>query len=313
MKILDVNNGFLQKLIPEICEKYLDVKTLKIRFVGGGSNGKVFRVCLADGRSIAVKACRVQGTHENEAKQLRLLSENTKVNMPEILFVHTDEQSALIGMTFIDGSNVLNPVFLLRTKEQKKVFAGKIVDALSDWHNVKGERFGDLDNPAYDSWCEYYRKEKQEPWLKGLEELKRKGKFSEKKLKLLREASEIFNRVCEEPEHPVLIHGDLNIMNIMAHKKDLSLCGIIDPSGSIWADREYDLFQLLNMWGNSFGLYEAYKSRHKLSKYADFRVAYYGAMNEAACRLGGGLIMPLWEELCNNRLKKEMKKLREKM
>ena len=44
--------------------------------------------------------------------------------------------------------------------------------------------------------------------------------------------------------------------------------------------------------------------------YADFKIAYYGAMNEASCRLSGGLIMPLWDVLWNNRLKKEMKKLK---
>ncbi len=64
------------------------------------------------------------------------------------------------------------------------------------------------------------------------------------------------------------------------------------------------------MWGDCFGLYDTYKRKYQLSKYADFRVAYYGAMNEASCRLSGGLIMPLWEVLCNNRLKKEMKKLK---
>ena len=88
------------------------------------------------------------------------------------------------------------------------------------------------------------------------------------------------------------------------------LQGFIDPSSYIWADREYDLFQLLNMWGNSFYLYETYKKHCPLKPDADFRVAFYGALNEASCRLSGGLIMPLWEILCNRRLKKEIKKLK---
>ena len=79
--------------------------------------------------------------------------------------------------------------------------------------------------------------------------------------------------------------------------------------GSIWADREYDLFQLRNMWGDAYGLYETYKEKCPLSEYTDFRVAYYASMHEAAMRLKGGLIMPLWEILNNARLKKEMKKL----
>lgn len=313
MEILNVNNGTLLKILPEIITMYLNVNVCELKFIGGGSYGKVFKTKLSDNRVIAVKAFRRQGAQNEEARQLRILSQRTAVKMPEVLFTHTDKKYAVMGMTFIEGKNVLNPIFLLKSKSQKIAFSKDVIDGVLQWHKVQNEKFGDLDNPKYDSWYEFYRTEKQEPWLKGLEDLVKKGKFSKKKYNLLCRATEIFNEVCEEPDHAVLIHGDLNIMNIMANPKDLTLCGFIDPGGSMWADREYDLFQFLNMWGNSFGLYERYKSLNKLSEYADFRVAYYGAMNEAACRLSGGLIMPLWEDLCNIRLKKEMKKLQEKM
>ena len=157
------------------------------------------------------------------------------------------------------------------------------------------------------------KNEKQIPWLEGLEKLSDNGGFSRKKLNLLKEASEIFNCVVPADSTPVLIHGDLNIMNIMADVKTFNLIAFIDPCGSIWADREYDLFQFRNMWGDAYGLYETYKQKYKLSEYADFRVAYYGAMLEASMRLKGGHIVPLWEDLDFARLKKEMKKLKEKM
>ncbi len=51
-----------------------------------------------------------------------------------------------------------------------------------------------------------------------------------------------------------LIHGDLNVMNIMTDKK-LHLTAIIDPLESKWADPEYELFQLRNLTGNCFKLY----------------------------------------------------------
>ena len=60
-------------------------------------------------------------------------------------------------------------------------------------------------------------------------------------------------------------------------------------------------------------LYETYKRNSEMSEFTDFRVAYYASMHEAAMRLKGGLIMPLWEDLNNARLKKEMKKLKKKM
>ncbi len=122
------------------------------------------------------------------------------------------------------------------------------------------------------------------------------------------ESTELFNNLPEENTKAVLIHGDVNIMNIMADPKTFELVAFIDPCGSMWADREYDLFQLRNMWGDAYGLYETYKRKCETSDFADFRVAYYAAMHEAAMRLKGGHIVPLWEDLNFVRLKKEVKK-----
>ena len=313
MKILDNSNKHILPIIPELVLKNLNKKVSDIKFIGGGSYGRVYKTVLSSGETIAIKAYRVQGSQYEEAQQLNILSANTSVEMPKVLFTYDDAETAILAMTFVEGQNVLNPMFLLKSKSQKQKFADDVVSGMLEWHSVTNDKFGELSNPCYDSWVEYYKKEKQEPWLAGLKELSKKGKFSKKNLKLLCEATEIFNNLPEENSSPVLIHSDLNIMNIMADPKTLKLTAFIDPCTCMWAEREYDLFQLRNMWGDAYGLYETYKQKYKLSEYADFRVAYYGAMNEAHCRLGGGLIMPLWEVLCNNRLKKEMKKLKEKM
>ncbi len=313
MKILDNGNKHLLPIIPQIVFEKLNKKVVRIKFIGGGSYGRVYKTILSDGETVAIKAYRVQGSQYEEARQLNVLSENTSVKMPKVLFTYEDTKTAILAMTFVEGQNVLNPAFLFKRKSKKQKFADDVVTGMLRWHSVTNDKFGSLSNPVYDSWYEYYKKEKQEPWLTALKELSENGKFSKKKLKLLREATELFNNLSEEKTSPVLIHSELNIKNIMADPKTLKLIAFIDPCGSMWADREYDLFQLRNMWGDAYGLYDTYKQKYKLSEYADFRVAYYGAMNEASCRLGGGLIMPLWEILDNNRLKKEMKKLKEKM
>ena len=313
MKILDNSNKFLLPVLPQIISEKLNKKAEKIKFIGGGSYGRVYKTVFSNGETIAIKAYRIQGSQHEEAQQLKLLSVNTSVEMPEVLFTYEDTETAILAMSFIEGQNVLNPFFLFKSKQQKQKFADDVISGMLEWHGVTNEKFGLLANPVYDSWYDFYKSEMQEPWLRGLEKLSDSGKFSRKNLKLLKKASEIFDCVCPEDKTPVLIHGDLNIMNIMADPKSLKLTAFIDPCGSMWADREYDLFQLRNMWGDAYGLYEKYKQKYELSEFADFRVAYYGAMNEAHCRLGGGLIMPLWETLCNNRLRKEINKLKEKM
>lgn len=313
MKILDNSDKYLLPLLPDIILSKTGKAPSEIKFIGGGSFGRVFRVVCGPNESFALKAYRVPMSQLAEAKQLHILGKNTDITMPRVLFTYEDESTALLAMSFVEGKNVLSPAFLLKRKEQKKQFAESVISGMLGWHNCTNDKFGSLENPSYDSWYSFYKTEKQLPWLKALGELNGKGKFSNKKLKLLLEATELFNSLPEENTSPVLIHGDLNIMNIMADGKTFALTGFIDPCGSLWADREYDLFQLRNMWGDAFGLYKTYKEKCELSEYADFRVAYYAAMHEASMRLSGGLTVPLWEELNNIRLKKEMKKLKEKM
>lgn len=313
MKILDNSDKHLLSVLPDIIYQKLHKKAVTFRFIGGGSYGRVYKTRLSDGKTIAVKSYKLQGMQHDEAQQLSLLSQHTSVKIPEVLFTYEDEATAILAMTFIEGHNVLNPLFLFKSKRNKQEFADEVISGMLELHSVTNDKFGDLSAPSYESWYDYYKKEKQEPWLKALKQLSDNGKFSKKKMKLLYEATELFDNLPRENTTPVLIHADLNIMNIMADPKTLKLIAFIDPCASIWADREYDLFQLRNMWGDAFGLYEAYKRKCKMSKFTDFRVAYYGAMLEAAMRLKGGHIVPLWEDLNFIRLRKEMKKLKEKM
>ena len=310
MNILNNSDKYLLPILPEIVSDNLGTEVKELKFIGGGSFGRVYKAALSDGRVIALKAYRVQGSQHREAEQLKILAGNTAVKMPEVLFTYEDESTALLAMTFVEGENALNPVFLLKSRAQKESFAEAVIDGMLSWHSVKGEKFGLLSGPFYDSWYEYYREEKQKPWLKALGELSEKGKFSKKRLALLSEATELFNSLSEKDCEPVLIHADLNIMNIMADRKSFELTAFIDPCGTMWADREYDLFQLRNMWGDAYGLYGKYKEKYPLDEYADFRVAYYAAMHEASMRLSGGIAITLWEDLNNIRLRKEMKKIR---
>ena len=310
MKILDNSDKHLLSILPSIISEKLNKKADKFKFIGGGSYGRVYKTLLSDGEIIAVKGYKLQGMQHEEAHQLNFLSKNTSVKMPEVLFTYEDDDTAILAMSFVEGQNVLNPAFLLKSKSQKQKFADEVVSGMLEWHSVTNDKFGSLSDPVYDNWYEYYKEEKQKPWLKALKELSDNGKFSKKKIELLFEATELFNRLPQEKTKPVLIHADLNIMNIMADPKTLKLIAFIDPCGSIWADREYDLFQLRNMWGDAYGLYETYKRKYKTSEFTDFRVAYYGAMLEASMRLKGGHIVPLWEDLNFARMKKEMKNIK---
>ena len=305
---MNLDNKFLLEKLPKIAEEHLNEHIDGLKFIGGGSFGKVYKCTKTNGETIILKAYHVSGMEKTEAQQLELLGANTSVKMPQVYFTHNDDEIAVLCMSFIDGKNALDPSFLLKSKTQKEEFAKDVVDGMLQWHSVKGEKFGYLENATYDSWKEFYIENKVERDLFGLKKLMDKGKYRKKNYDLLCRGLEIFKEVANEPESPVLIHGDLNIMNIMADLKTMKLTGFIDPCGSMWADREYDLFQFLNMWGNAFKLYDTYKSKCEMSEHCDFKVAFYGALHENSMRLKGGLIVPVWEIQNNNRLKKAMKK-----
>ena len=305
---MNLNDKFLLERLPKIAEERLNAKVSDMKFIGGGSFGKVYKCTASNNETIILKAYHVSGMEITEANQLRILSKNTYVKMPEVYFTYSDNDIAVMCMSFIEGKNTLDTSFLFKNKSQKQKFANDVVDGMFQWHNVKGEKFGYLENATYNSWKEFYLENKVGKDLAGLKKLMNEGNYSKKNYDLLCRGLDIFKEVVNEPEHPVLIHGDLNIMNIMADPKDMKLTGFIDPCGSMWADNEYDLFQFLNMWGNAFSLYDTYKSKCRMSEHCDFKVAFYGALHENSMRLKGGLIVPVWEIQNNNRLKKVMKR-----
>ncbi len=307
MKIL--SNKEIIQILPDITKSQMNREVTDLKFIGGGSFGKVFKGVLPDGEYIILKVYRIKGMNKNEARQLEVLSKSTSVPMPEVFFTYNDDRIEMMAMSLIKGSNALNPLFLLKTRSQKQNFAESVISGMQEIHFVTNNKFGPVENPTYDSWLKYYDENVLTPKLTGLKELTEKGKYNKKKYETLVKAAEFYKENVKEPEKAVLIHGDLNIMNIMADRKTMKLFGFIDPCNTLWADREYDLFQLLNMWGSSFYLYDTYKEKCRLSEYADFKIAFFGAVNEAGCLLTSGVHMPLWEILCFNRLKKEMKKL----
>ena len=305
---MNLNDKFLLEYIPKVLKKFFDTEITGLKFIGGGSFGRVYKATKSDGETIILKAYYVKGMEETEASQLKILGENTSVTMPKINFTYSDDEITLLCMSFIEGKNALDLSFLLKSKVQKENFAKDVIDGMLQWHSVKGEKFGYLENAIYDSWKDFYIENKVTRDLAGLKKLMDEGKYSKKNYDLLCRGLDIFKEVVNEPESPVLIHGDLNIMNIMADPNTMKLTGFIDPCGSMWADKEYDLFQFLNMWGNAYKLYDTYKSRSKMSEHCDFKVAFYGALHENSMRLKGGLIVPVWEIQNNNRLKNAMKK-----
>ncbi|MDR1410380.1 MAG: fructosamine kinase family protein [Oscillospiraceae bacterium] len=301
-----LDNNVLIPQLPKIAELCLGESAQILRCLGGGSFGRAYLTQTQSHGKIVIKAYRVPGMNDAEAFQLELLGKNTRVPMPKALFAHTDDTACVLGMSYIEGKNTMMPQFLFHSKKKRKVFAASVVAGMLDWHAVTGEKYGDLREPKYSSWKEFYHTEIVNTVLEGMKPLMEQGKFSRKQYDTLICATERFDEIVDEPSEPVLIHGDLNIANIMADPHSLCLTGFIDPFNSLWADREYDLFQIQNMWGNWFGLYEEYKRRHPVTPHCDLKTAYYAAVNEALAYWRSGVKFESWHKLWDSRLRKAL-------
>ncbi|MGN1160871.1 MAG: hypothetical protein ACI4SX_01360, partial [Candidatus Fimenecus sp.] len=88
----------------------------------------------------------------------------------------------------------------------------------------------------------------------------------------------------------------------------LTPTAIIDPLESKWADKEYDLFQLRNLNGGMFHLYETYKSKFPVSEKCDIKCAFYGLYNEIYCNIMAGSFNQFLIKPVVKRMKKELSK-----
>ncbi len=268
----------------------------KAKYLGGGSFGRAYGIDLQNGKKIVVKFLRAEGMLEKETHDLKLLAENCTVKIPRVLFTRKADDvipADCYGMERIDGKNALFALgMLVGSKRKRRMFADEVTAALHMIHCNKNDRFGDTLEPVYNDWLDFYKPYAAEI-LRKAEELHTEGSLSVKVLDAMRAAWDKFDVIfSEKVSDACLTHGDLNIANIMVGKK-YKISGFIDPLNSMYADREYDLFQFDNLTGKRFFLRETYMKKYGASKYCDAKCAFYGLYHEVYAYIKSGVLVNL--------------------
>ena len=239
----------------------LGVNVKKAVYMGGGSFGRAVSVQCKDGQKLVVKFLRAKGMLEKEVHDLKLLARYSTIKIPGVLFTRFADAEIPVdcyGMELIEGKSAFFARgMLLMSKKRRKDFADKVTSALHAIHSCKNDKFGDTMNADCEGWLDHYRPFAEEV-LKKAEEYFAAGKLQESVILAMRAAWEKFDVIfSEEVKDACLIHGDLNVCNIMVGK-GYKITGLIDPLNSAYADREYDLFQFDNLTGKRFFLRETY-------------------------------------------------------
>ena len=276
-------------------EEHMNKRVGKAVYLGGGSFGRAVKIIFADGQEIVVKLLRAQGMLAKEVHDLALLKSCCSADIPAVLFSRPKGGGIpvdLYAMEKIEGKIALLSFKLFFSgKRTRLAFADKVTEALHELHGHTHKKFGDTMNPDCDSWREFYRPFAAEV-LKGAERLYESGELDGSIIKAMRAAWEKFDVIfSEEVREACLIHGDLNVGNIMVSGTRVS--GFIDPLNSMYADREYDLFQFDNLTGKRFFLRETYIKKYGASRYCMQKLAFYGLWNEVYCYIKSGVLVNL--------------------
>lgn len=277
-------------------ETQLGVGVKDTVYLGGGSFGRAYRADLADGRRIVVKLLRAGDMMEKEAHDLRLLRTHCPVKVPEVLFERRaggDIPVDCYGMERIEGKNALMSLgMLVMSRARRQAFADEVTDALHEVHKCTSPTFGDTMSPGCSSWLGYYG-----PFARAVldkaEEMHAAGRLSGKIIFAMRAAWDKYPLIfSEKVTEACLVHGDLNVANIMVDGS-YRVTGFIDPLNSMYADREYDLFQFDNLTGKRFRLSETYRRKYGESRYCAQKLAFYGLWNEVYCYIKSGVLVGL--------------------
>lgn len=311
-EIRNVTKEQAMKYAKAVVEQVLNCTVNTICFLGGGSYGYAFLAQINKApQKVVIKGCRVSAMHLTEAHDLSLLSEGSLVKVPKVYFTFdaTDDiPMDFLCMEYINGKDCFTDFTLLfKSKKAKTAFANKVTEAMHYWHSKTNDKYGPTGNAVYDNWLDYY-KPFAEDILKTARELTANKLLEKSTLEVMENAWAHFDYIFSEPiKKPSLIHGDLNVMNIMSDN-ELKNISVIDPLNSMWADLEYDLFQLRNLTGDYFYLYETYKKNYSVSEKCDIKCSFYALYNEVYSYIASGKKFNLILKPLVKRMKKELKK-----
>lgn len=223
--------------------------------LSGGMVGDVYRVYLANGRTIVAKVGKTaEARLDLEGYMLRYLAEHSSLPVPQVL--HCEE--TLLLMSFIEGESHLDAA------EQQDA-----ADLLADLHSITQPRFGlerdtligplHQPNPLTASWIDFFREHR----LLYMTRLAYDdGPLPDTMRQRIEKLSAHLERWLIEPDYPSLIHGDLWRNNILTQHGRIT--GFIDPA-IYYGHAEIELAYTV-LFGGTFGppFFERYQQRHPI-------------------------------------------------
>ena len=209
-------------IIAEGVEGSLGERLLGTRPMGGGSIGEVYRAELSGGSAVVAKVDRAGEAHlEREAYMLRYLREKSALPVPEVYF----SSEKLLLMQLMPGETGGGlPGAQEHAAELLAGLHGVTADA---YGHERDTLIGSLSqpNPWTASWGEFFRDQRLLYFARWAYEA---GRLPASLRKRVEGLAGRLGEVLEEPERPVLIHGDVWGGNVLAEGGRIT--AFLDPA-----------------------------------------------------------------------------------
>jgi fructosamine-3-kinase len=209
----------------------LDSPPTDITPLGGGCIGQVFRIQLADGRTVVTKFDdRPQPNLQIEGQMLQYLAVQSNLPVPAVYHSRPE----LLVMEFVRGDTQFNAA--------AQAHAGEL---LAELHNVTAPQFGfpqdtllgnlPLPNPWSESWIPFFREQR----LRYVaQEAVKIGRLPVAFLPRIDRLAARLDEWLVEPARPSLIHGDIWTTNVLAAGDRIT--AFLDPA-IYYGDPEMEL------------------------------------------------------------------------
>lgn len=271
----------MRNILDKAIKKVFGSEIKSIEKVGGGmAGGVVYKLELSsEPFVVAVKTAKNQELLKEECEYIDYISTRVDIKLPKIFYYECDDKHNFVIMEFFDGVNCADKYVLNTNKANRLKIASQVADLVIKLQSVKGDKFGNILSPTFDTWNEYY-KCFVDKVMNECDNLLKSKLINKYIYDTLLSAYKKFDIIfSESTKYSTMIHGDLWAQNIIVDK-DYNVIGIVDPFNCLWGDSEYELFALNAIYGKKIPILESYLEKQSVSKMFFVKNAFYVLFSE---------------------------------
>lgn len=247
---------------------------------GGAAGGIVYKLTInKPPYYLAVKTANNGELISKEIASIRYISKLVNIKLPKVYYECYNDNINYVVMEYFDGVNCADKFLIDAPIKVRLNVAKQIADNITVLQNIKGDKYGDLLNPCYDNWHDYYYPFVQK-MAKETENLYKANILDKNVVNAVKTGIKHYDFIFSEPiSKPTLIHGDYWAQNIIIDK-NYNLIGVVDPFNSMWADAEYELFALNAVYGDKLPVLEAFLTKTTVSNKFLLKSYFYYLISE---------------------------------